>query len=115
METENMTHEQTLRGALLQLCSRTSKAWRRAAVSGSDPDMEHAQRLSIVADELARTYEDAVGDFDDVLDAHGEAFGLASDVMCEWEWDEIDKNVLCVMMLECSKAYADVANAHKEK
>ena len=70
--------------------------------------MERSQRLSIVADELARTYEDAIGDFDAVLGAHGNAFGLASDVMCEWEWAEIDRNVLCVMMLECSKAYAEV-------
>jgi hypothetical protein len=54
MEAENMTYEQTLRGALLQLCGRTSKAWRQAAISGSDMDMERAQRLSIVADELAR-------------------------------------------------------------
>jgi hypothetical protein len=76
--------------------------------------MERAQRLSIVADELARTYEDAIGDFDDVLGAHGNAFALASDVMCEWEWAEIDKNGLSIMMLECSKAYADLADAHKQ-
>jgi hypothetical protein len=110
-----MTYEQTLSGALLQLCGRTSTAWRQAAISGSDSDMERAQRLSIVADELARTYEDAIGEFDAVLGAHGNAFALASDVMCEWEWAEIDKNGLSIMMLECSKAYADVADAHKQK
>jgi hypothetical protein len=72
--------------------------------------MQRAQRLSMVAEELARAYEDAIGDVDEVVDAQGNAFGLASDVMCEWEWDEMPKSQLSAMMLECAQAYASAAN-----
>jgi hypothetical protein len=74
-----------------------------------DKDVECAQMLCVVADELARTYGDAVGDFDDVLGAHGKAFGLASEFMSEWPWDEIDVHDLTIMMLDCAIAYAKVA------
>jgi hypothetical protein len=104
-----MTHADTLKGALVQLCDRISHAWQEAAKNGSDAKMERAQRLSMVADELARTYEDAIGDVDELLDAQANAFGLASDVMCEWEWDEISKSQMTNMMLECAQAYAGVA------
>ena len=105
-----MTHADTLKGALIHLCVRTSQAWQEAAKNGSDDKTVCAQRLSIVAEELARTYEDAIGDVDEVLDAQGSAFGLASDIMCEWEWNEIPKSQLASMMLECAQAYAGVAS-----
>lgn len=105
-----MTNADTLKGALIQLCNRTSQAWQEVAKNGSDAKMELAQRLSMVAEELARAYEDAIGDVDEVLDAQGSTFGLASDVMCEWEWDEIPESQIFLMMLECAQAYADVAN-----
>ncbi len=105
-----MKHTDTLKGALIHLCARTSQAWQEAAKNGSDGKMERAQRLSIVAEELARTYEDAIGDVDEVLDAQGNAFGLASDIMCEWGWDEIPKIQISIMMLECAQAYAGVAS-----
>lgn len=105
-----MANADTLKGALIQLCDRTSQAWQEAAKNGSDKVMERAQRLSMVADELARTYEDAIGDVDEVLDAQGTAFGLASDIMCEWAWDEMPKSQISIMMLECAQAYAGVAN-----
>ena len=104
-----MTHADTLKGALIHLCARTSQAWQEAAKNGSDDKMVRAQRLSIVAEELARTYEDAISDLDEVIDAQGAAYGLASDIMCEWEWNEIPKAQLASMMLECAQAYAGVA------
>jgi hypothetical protein len=108
-----ITHADTLKGALVQLCERASHAWKEAAKNGSDAKMERAQRLSMVVDELARAYEDAIGDVDEVVDAQGNASGLASDVMCEWEWDEISKGQLSSLMLECAQAYAGVANRRK--
>ena len=104
-----MTQADTLKGALIHLCARTARAWQEAAKNGSDEKMVCAQRLSIVAEELARTYEDAIGEVDEVIDAQGAAFGLASDIMCEWEWDEIPQSQLASMMLECAQAYAGVA------
>ena len=106
-----MTHADTLKGALIHLCARTSQAWQEAAKNGSDEKMVRAQRLSIVAEELARTYEDVIGDVDEVLDAQANAFGLASDIMCEWEWDEVPKIQISAMMLECAQAYAGVASS----
>ena len=108
-----MFHADTLKGALIRLCDRTSQAWMEAAKNGSDAKMERAQSLSMVADELARAYEDAIGDVDEVVDAQGNAFGLASDVMCEWEWDEMPKDKLSSMMLECAHAYARLATTGK--
>ena len=105
-----MKREQTLRGALFHLCSQTSKAWWKASMSGLDTDVESAQRLSAVADELARSYEDAIGNFDLVLDLHGKAFGLASEIASEWTWGEINKNTLSVMMLRCSVLYTDLTD-----
>ena len=104
-----MAHEQTLRGALLYLCGLTEDAWRDTAVSGSDIDVERAQNLGMVAKELARTYEDVAGGFDSVLDAHGNAYGFASEITREWEQDEKDVNGLSIEMLRCAKLYADVA------
>jgi hypothetical protein len=109
MEGKHMTQADTLRGALIHLCARTSQAWQQAAKSSSDDKMVCAQRLSIVAEELARAYEDAIGDVDEVIDAQGSAYGLASDVMCEWEWNEVPKGQLARMMQECAQAYAGVA------
>jgi hypothetical protein len=108
-----LAHADTLKGALIQLCDRTSHAWQEAAKNGSDAKMERAQRLSIVADELAHTYEDTIGDVDEVVNAHGHALGLASDIMCEWEWDEMSKSQLSIMMLECAQAYAVVSTTGK--
>jgi hypothetical protein len=110
MEAKNMTHADTLKGALIQLCARTSLAWQEAAKNGSDAKMERAQRLSLVAEELARSYEDVIGDVDEVLDAQGNAFSLASDIMGEWAWDEMPKSQISSMMLECAQAYAGVAS-----
>ena len=108
-----MTNADTLKGALIQLCDRTSHAWQEAAQNGSDAKMERAQRLSMVAEELARAYEDAICHVDEVVDAQGNAFGLASDIMCEWEWDEMPKGQINSMMIECAHAYARVVNRRK--
>jgi hypothetical protein len=90
MGTKIMTRAQTLRGALPRLCSQTSKAWKQAAVSGTDIDIERAYRLSSMTDELASTYEDAICDFDDLLKDHSQAFNYASDLTSEWALGEIN-------------------------
>ena len=104
-----MTRKDTLQGALVQLCHRTSLAWLVAANSDSDSLIARAQRLSVVANEVSGLYEDEAGRCDELLDAHGKAHGLALTAMYEWEWGEIKPQELRSMMLKCARAYQKAA------
>ena len=104
-----MKRKDTLQGAMVQLCHRTSLAWLEAVNSRSDTLIIRAQRLSIVANEVACLYEDEAGKRDKLLDSHGEAHGLAEEAMCEWEWNEMAALQLRSMMLECARAYQEAA------